>query len=100
VARSVFRAPTGRALRRAPPGAPRTVTDQDVELVVARTLEETPDGATHWSTRSLAAATGTSQSAVGRTWRAFGLKPYLAERFKLSPDPLFIEKVRDIVGLY
>ncbi len=82
------------------PGAPRTVTDDDVERVVARTLEGTPVGATHWSTRSLAAATGMSQSAVSRIWRAFGLKPHLADNFRLSPDPLFIEKVRDIVGLY
>jgi transposase len=82
------------------PGAPRTVTDEDVERVVARTLEEVPVGATHWSTGSMAAATGMSQSAVSRIWRAFGLKPHLAESFKLSPDPLFIEKVRDIVGLY
>ena len=82
------------------PGAPRTVTDDDVERVVARTLEGTPVGATHWSTRSMATATGMSQSAVSRIWRAFGLKPHLAESFKLSPDPLFIEKVRDIVGLY
>jgi transposase len=82
------------------PGAPRTVTDEDVERVVATTLEETPTGATHWSTRSMATATGMSQSAVSRIWRAFGLKPHLAESFKLSPDPLFIEKVRDIVGLY
>ena len=82
------------------PGAPRTVTDDDVERVVVKTLEQTPTGATHWSTRSMAAATGMSQSAVSRIWRAFGLKPHLAESFKLSPDPLFIEKVRDIVGLY
>jgi transposase len=82
------------------PGAPRTVTDEDVERVVATTLEQTPTGATHWSTRSMATATGMSQSAVSRIWRAFGLKPHLTESFKLSPDPLFIEKVRDIVGLY
>lgn len=82
------------------PGAPRTVGDDDVERVIVKTLEETPSDATHWSTRSMAAATGMSQSAVSRIWRAFGLKPHLAESFKLSPDPLFIEKVRDIVGLY
>jgi transposase len=82
------------------PGAPRTIGDDDVERVIVKTLEETPTDATHWSTRSMAAATGMSQSAVSRIWRAFGLKPHLTETFKLSPDPLFIEKVRDIVGLY
>ena len=82
------------------PGAPRTVTDEDVERVIVKTLEETPADATHWSTRSLARATGMSQSAVSRIWRAFGLKPHLTENFKLSPDPQFIEKVRDVVGLY
>ena len=82
------------------PGAPRTVTDEDVERVIVKTLEETPADATHWSTRSLARATGMSQSAVSRIWRAFGLKPHLTETFKLSPDPQFIEKVRDVVGLY
>jgi transposase len=82
------------------PGAPRTIGDDDVERVIVKTLEETPTDATHWSTRSMAAATGMSQSAVSRIWRAFGLKPHLTETFELSPDPLFIEKVRDIVGLY
>ncbi len=82
------------------PGKPRTISDQDVERVIAATLEETPVDATHWSTRSLAQATGMSQSAVSRIWRAFGLKPHLTESFKLSPDPQFIDKVRDIVGLY
>jgi transposase len=82
------------------PGAPRTVTDDDVERVIVKTLEETPADATHWSTRSLAKATGMSQSAVSRIWRAFGLKPHQVDSFKLSPDPLFIDKVRDIVGLY
>jgi transposase len=81
------------------PGAPRTIGD-DVERVIVKTLEQSPRDATHWSTRSLAAATGMSQSAVRHIWRAFGLKPHLVESFKLSPDPLFIEKVRDIVGLY
>src|SRR5215216_6671231 len=65
------------------PGAPRTITDDDVERVVVKTLEETPTDATHWSTRSLAKATGMSQSAVSRIWRAFGLKPHLTESFKL-----------------
>ena len=82
------------------PGAPRTISDEDVERVIRKTLEETPSGATYWSTRSLAQATGMSQSAVSRIWRAFALKPHQLESFKLSTDPLFIEKVRDIVGLY
>jgi len=82
------------------PGAPRSIGDDDVERVIVKTLEETPPDATHWSTRSMAAATGMSQSAVSRIWRAFALKPHLVESFKLSPDPLFVEKVRDIVGLY
>ena len=82
------------------PGVPRSITDDDVEALVVKTLEETPDDATHWSTRSMAKATGMSQSAVSRIWRAFGLKPHLVDSFKLSPDPLFIEKVRDVVGLY
>src|SRR5579864_2293357 len=80
------------------PGAPRTVSDEDVERVIVKTLEETPVAATHWSTRSMARATGMSQSTVSRVWRAFGLKPHLTESFKLSPDPFFVEKVRDIVG--
>jgi len=82
------------------PGTPRTVSDDDVETVIVKTLEETPVDATHWSTRSMAKATGMSQSAVSRIWRAFGLKPHLVDTFKLSPDPLFVDKVRDIVGLY
>ncbi len=82
------------------PGAPRTVTDDDVERVIVKTLEETPANATHWSSRSMATATGMSQSAVSRIWRAFGLKPHRSEHFKLSPDPQFIDKVRDVVGLY
>lgn len=82
------------------PGKPRSIGDDDVERVIVKTLEEKPADATHWSTRSMARATGMSQSAISRIWRAFGLKPHLTENFKLSPDPLFIEKVRDIVGLY
>src|SRR6478735_8334380 len=82
------------------PGVPRKITDADVERVIVKTLEETPKDATHWSTRSMAAATGMSQSAVSRIWRAFALKPHQVDEFKLSPDPLFIDKVRDIVGLY
>lgn len=82
------------------PGRPRTVSDADVERVIVKTLEEQPANATHWSTYSMAEAAGMSQSTVSRIWRAFGLKPHLAEDFKLSPDPQFIDKVRDIVGLY
>ncbi|HMK62958.1 MAG TPA: IS630 family transposase [Acidimicrobiales bacterium] len=82
------------------PGAPRTVGGDDVERVIVTTLEQAPTDATHWSTRSMAEATGMSASTVGRIWRAFGLKPHLVDSFKLSPDPQFIEKVRDIVGLY
>jgi transposase len=82
------------------PGKPRSITDGDVERVLVKTLEQQPANATHWSTRSLAAATGMSQSAISRIWRAFGLKPHQTETFKLSPDPQFIDKVRDIVGLY
>jgi transposase len=82
------------------PGAPRSIGDADVERLIVATLEQTPRDATHWSTRSMAAATGMSQSTVSRIWRAFGLKPHLVDEFKLSPDPLFIDKVRDIVGLY
>ena len=82
------------------PGKPRSITDDDVERVIVKTLEETPANATHWSTRSMAAATGMSQSAVSRIWRAFALKPHLVDDFKLSPDPQFIDKVRDVVGLY
>jgi transposase len=82
------------------PGAPRTITDAQVQRVLTRTLEMTPADATHWSTRSMAQASGLSRSAVHRIWRAFALQPHRTETFKLSTDPLFIEKVRDIVGLY
>jgi transposase len=82
------------------PGAPRTITDAQVERVVTLTLESTPRAATHWSTRAMAARCGLSQSAVVRIWQAFGLQPHRSETFKLSQDPLFLEKVRDIVGLY
>jgi hypothetical protein len=81
-------------------GAPRTVTDADVEAVLARTLETKPADATHWSTRAMAQACGLSRNTVHRIWRAFALQPHRTETFKLSKDPLFIEKVRDIVGLY
>jgi transposase len=82
------------------PGAPRTIRDEDVDRVVTLTLETTPEDATHWSTRDMARRTGMSQSTVSRIWRAFMLKPHRSETFKISKDPLFIEKVRDIVGLY
>jgi transposase len=82
------------------PGAPRNITDAEVERVVTMTLETLPKNATHWSTRSMAAASGLSQTAVARIWRAFSLQPHRVETFKLSKDPLFVEKVRDIVGLY
>lgn len=82
------------------PGAPRSISDADVERVVALTLEKTPTDATHWSTRSMARHAGLSQSAISRIWRAFALQPHRTEGFQLSKDPLFIEKVRDIVGLY
>jgi len=81
------------------PGPPK-LTDEHIERVIVTTLETTPTDATHWSTRSLARATGMSQTAVSRIWRAFGLKPHLTEAFKLSTDPQFIDKVRDVVGLY
>ncbi|MGH8021742.1 MAG: IS630 family transposase [Opitutaceae bacterium] len=82
------------------PGQPRKVTDARAGQVVTRTLETRPKGATHWSTRSMARATGLTQNAIVRIWRAFGLKPHLQENFKLSTDPFFVEKVRDVVGLY
>jgi transposase len=82
------------------PGVPRSITDAEVERVVVRTLETKPKDATHWSTRSLARVAGLSRSSVHRIWQAFGLKPHRSESFKLSTDPLLIEKVRDIVGLY
>ena len=82
------------------PGAPRKITDAQVEQAVTTTLEAAPANATHWSTRSLARALGLSQSAVVRIWHAFGLQPHRWETFKLSQDPLFVDKVRDIVGLY
>src|SRR3954469_2423679 len=82
------------------PGRPRTIGDAEVERVIVKTLEQQPQDATHWSTRSMATATGLSQTAVSRIWRAFGLRPHQTESFKLSPDPQLIDKVRDIVGLY
>jgi len=82
------------------PGAPRRILDKDVERVVTATLESAPQAQTHWSTRSMAKKCGLSQSAVSRIWRAFGLKPHRQGTFKISADPLFVGKVRDIVGLY
>lgn len=82
------------------PGAPRKVSDAMVEKVVDATLEKKPRGATHWSTRSMAKQIGLSRSTVSRIWRAFGLQPHRVGTFKLSPDPLLVPKVRDIVGLY
>ena len=82
------------------PGAPRSITDARIEDVVTRTLETMPDNSTHWSTRLMAEKTGLSQTAIVRIWRAFGLQPHRVENFKLSKDPQFVEKVRDIVGLY
>jgi transposase len=82
------------------PGTPRRLSDEEVERVLTMTLESTPKNATHWSTRSLAAACGLSRSSVHRVWQAFALAPHRSETFKLSRDPLFIDKVRDIVGLY
>lgn len=82
------------------PGVKKKITDEQVAEVVRRTLEEKPPDATHWSTRSMAAATGISRTSINTIWRAFNLQPHRAETFKLSTDPRFVEKVRDIVGLY
>jgi transposase len=82
------------------PGAPRRIADEEIERAVVATLEEKPEGSTHWSSRILAEKLGMSQSSVSRIWRAFGLRPDRSGTFKLSPDPLLVEKVRDIVGVY
>lgn len=83
------------------PGAPRRITDDQVEEVIVKTLERRPvNQDSHWSTRSMARETGLSQTAVSRSWRAFGLKPYLVDTWKLSADPMFVKKVRDVAGLY
>ena len=82
------------------PGAPRTIGDEQIEAVVVATLERQPDDATHWSRASMAKESGLSKSTVGRIWKAFGLKPHLVDTFKISTDPQFIDKVRDVVGLY
>src|SRR5215470_5483849 len=81
-------------------GAPRKITDRQIEEVVTRTLESMPANGTHWSTRLMAAEMGLSQNAIVRIWHAFGLQPHRVETFKFSKDPQFMEKVRDIVGLY
>jgi hypothetical protein len=80
------------------PGAPRQITDEQIEDVIVKTLEATPANATHWSRASMAAQSGLSKSTIGRVWKAFGLKPHLVDTFKLSNDPQFIDKVRDLVG--
>jgi transposase len=82
------------------PGAASKVSDTQVEKVIIQTLESTPRGETHWSTRGLAKTSGLSRMTISRIWQAFGLQPHRTETFKLSPDPQLIEKVRDIVGLY
>jgi transposase len=81
-------------------GGPRTISDAAVEAVIVKTLETTPGGETHWSTRTMAAKAGMSHTMIGRIWRTFGLKPHLSESFKISPDPQLVDKIRDVVGLY
>lgn len=81
-------------------GAPRTISDDEVEAVIVKTLETKPKGRTHWSTRSMAATVGMSHATIGRMWRTFGLKPHVSRSFKISDDPQFVAKVRDVVGLY
>ena len=81
-------------------GGPRTISDADVEAVVVQTLETTPKGETHWSTRTMAAKAGMSHTMIGRIWRTFGLKPHITQSFKMSPDPQLVDKIRDVVGLY
>lgn len=81
-------------------GAPRTISDDEVEAVIVKTLESKPKGRTHWSTRSMATSVGMSHATIGRVWRTFGLKPHVSRSFKISDDPQFVAKVRDVVGLY
>jgi transposase len=81
-------------------GGPRTISDDEVEAVIVKTLETTPRGETHWSTRTMAAKTGMSHTMIGRIWRTFGLQPHVTRTFKISPDPQLVDKVRDVVGLY
>ena len=87
-------------LDEARPGRPRTIEDDQVAAVIERTLRSTPNDATHWSIRSMAVATGFSHTTIRRIWTAFGLQPHRSQTFKLSSDPPFVDKVRDIVGLY
>lgn len=82
------------------PGGPRKISDDEVEAIIVKTLESQPENATHWSSRQMAQVCGVSTSSVQRIWRAFGLQPHRIETFKLSKDPLFVDKVRDVVGLY
>src|SRR5215207_2144503 len=81
-------------------GAPRTISDAEVEAVIVKTRETTPTGETHWSTRTMAAKAGMSHTMIGRIWRTFGLKPHITQSFKMSPDPQLVDKIRDVVGLY
>jgi transposase/transposase-like protein len=81
-------------------GGPRTISDEQVEAVIVRTLETSPKGETHWSTRGMAENAGMSHTMIGKIWRTFGLKPHISRSFKMSPDPQLIDKVRDVVGLY
>jgi hypothetical protein len=83
-----------------PVGAPRNISDEAVEAVIVKTLETTPQGETHWSTRTMAAKAGMSHTMVGRIWRTFGLKPHITRSFKISPDPQLVDKIGDVVGLY
>lgn len=87
-------------LDEAQPGRPRTINDDQVAAVIERMLRSTPADATHWSIRSMAGATSFSHTTIRRIWKAFGLQPHRSETFKLSSDPLFIDKVRDIFGLF
>jgi transposase len=82
------------------PGGPRTISDEQIEVVLVATMERQPNDATHWSRASMAKESGLSKSTVGRVWKAFGLKPHLVDTFKISNDTYFIDKVRDVVGLY
>jgi transposase len=82
------------------PGTPRSIGDDAIEAIVVKTLESTPKGSTHWSTRQMAKQVGLSRSSISRIWRAFGLQPHIEDTFQLSTDPLLVEKVRDVVGLY
>ena len=91
---------SGRLLDEPRPGAPRRIGDEKIDAVVTQTLESAPRDATRWSTRSMAEVCGLSHMTVKRIWAAFGLEPQRVETFKLSTDPLFVDKVRDIVGLY